>query len=141
MRRDLLALVPWMLLAACPSPDPEAAARDAVARLSPSRPLEVTRLDDPCRIRVRTQGLLSLDDAAGTAGVASILTELADRNERDHGVRFGLDPRSGAIEADLWLPCEGGLAPATVDAAVAHFVETVETLTPHLQRALDNVEL
>jgi len=138
MRRLTLLL---LLTAGCPAPDPADAVRSAVAVHAADRPLQVTVLDAPCRVRVRTQGLASLDDAAGTQGVASVLTELADRNERDHGVRLGLDPRTGAIEADLFLHCEGGLSTATADAAVRHFVRTVDALTPHVDHALKNVEL
>ncbi len=103
--------------------------------------IRLTVLDAPCRIRVATHGWLTLNDAAGTGGVAGALTEIAWRNTEADGLRLGMVPATGAIEADLRVSCRDVTSAEDAQAVVERMQAHLDRLHPHLRAALTNAAL
>ena len=135
------------LLSACTTPAPEdvvwdaltasgATRADARARWPDGLTADVAAHPDPCRITVTTRGWRTLTDAAGPAGVARALTELAARNREQSLVQLGLDAAEGHLDARVILWCAGGLPPEAATDAIDALRDTTTTLAPILDQAL-----
>lgn len=92
-------------------------------------------------VYLATQGLMSLDDTAGDAGVVSLLTNMATLNYETMQGKLQLNPATGEVVLSVELETDDGLGQRTFVAALKSLKAQATSLRPKLVRAATSAEL